>query len=46
MWTDDGVHDRVAAAARERAQTDTRTWADVADETRAVYAAVGRRTAG
>jgi len=36
----------VAAAARERAQTDRRTWADVADETRAVYAAVGRRRAG
>ena len=46
MWADDGVHDRVAAAARERAQADTRTWADVADETRAVYAAVGRRRAG
>ncbi len=46
MWADDGVHDRVAAAARERAQTDRRTWADVADETRAVYAAVGRRRAG
>ena len=46
MWADDGVHDRVAAAARERAETDTRTWADVADETRAVYAAVGRRRAG
>ncbi len=46
MWADDGVHDRVAGAARERAETDTRTWADVADETRAVYAAVGRRRAG
>ena len=46
MWADDGVHDRVAAAARERAETDTRTWADVADETRAIYAAVGRRRAG
>jgi hypothetical protein len=46
MWADDGVHDRVATTARERAETDTRTWADVADETRAVYAAVGRRRAG
>jgi hypothetical protein len=46
MWTDDGVHDRVAAAARERADRETRTWAHVADETRAVYAAVGRRAAG
>ena len=43
LWADDGVHDRVAAAARERAETDTRTWADVARETRAIYAAVGRR---
>jgi glycosyltransferase involved in cell wall biosynthesis len=46
MWADDGVHGRVAAAARERAETYTRTWADVADETRAVYASVGRRRAG
>jgi glycosyltransferase involved in cell wall biosynthesis len=43
MWADDGVHDRVAAAAREKAETDTRTWAAVARETRAVYAAVGGR---
>ena len=46
LWADDGVHDRVAAAARERAETDTRTWADVARETRAIYAAVGRRGTG
>jgi glycosyltransferase involved in cell wall biosynthesis len=45
LWADDGVHDRVAAAARERAETDTRTWADVARETRAIYAAVGSRGA-
>jgi glycosyltransferase involved in cell wall biosynthesis len=43
IWADDDVHDRVAATARERAETDTRTWADVADETRALYATVGRR---
>ena len=43
LWADDGVHDRVAAAARGRAETDTRTWADVARETRAIYAAVGVR---
>jgi alpha-1,3-rhamnosyl/mannosyltransferase len=42
LWADDDVHDRVAAAARERAESDTRTWAAVAEETRAVYAAVGR----
>jgi alpha-1,3-rhamnosyl/mannosyltransferase len=46
LWADDDVHDRVATAARERAETDTRTWADVARETRAIYAAVGRRAAG
>lgn len=43
VWTDDGVHDRLAAAARARAATDLRTWADVARETREVYAEVGRR---
>jgi hypothetical protein len=31
----------VAAAARERAESERRTWADVARETRAVYADVG-----
>jgi alpha-1,3-rhamnosyl/mannosyltransferase len=41
-WADDGVHDRIATAARERAEGDPRTWADVARETRAIYAAVGR----
>jgi glycosyltransferase involved in cell wall biosynthesis len=43
MWADDGVYGRVAAAARERAETDTRTWADVARETRTIYADVGSR---
>lgn len=43
IWGDDGVHGRLAAAARERAETDTRTWADVALETRRIYAEVGRR---
>ena len=42
IWTDDGVHGRLAAAARARADTDLRTWADVARETRAVYAEVAR----
>lgn len=46
IWAEDDVHVRVAATARERAETETRTWADVADETRAIYAAVGRRAAG
>ena len=41
IWADDRVHDVVAAAARDRAATDRRTWADVAQETRALYAEVG-----
>jgi glycosyltransferase involved in cell wall biosynthesis len=40
-WTDDAVHERLAVEARERAVRDRRTWADVAAETRGVYAAVG-----
>lgn len=45
VWSDDLVHARLAAIARERAETDRRTWADVATETRRVYAEVGvRRT--
>ncbi len=43
VWTNDGVHGRLAAAARARGETDPRTWADVAHETREVYAEVGRR---
>jgi hypothetical protein len=42
-WTDDRVRDRIVAAATERATWETRTWRDVADETRRVYAAVGSR---
>jgi glycosyltransferase involved in cell wall biosynthesis len=42
-WSDDRVHDRIAASARERATWQRRTWADVARETRAVYAEVGVR---
>jgi glycosyltransferase involved in cell wall biosynthesis len=44
-WSDDPVHARLAAIARERAQTDRRTWADVATQTRRVYADVGVRPA-
>jgi glycosyltransferase involved in cell wall biosynthesis len=40
-WADDRVHERLAVEARERAFRDRRTWADVARETRAVYAAAG-----
>ena len=41
IWADDRVHGGVAAAARERAESDRRTWADVADDTREIYAEVG-----
>jgi glycosyltransferase involved in cell wall biosynthesis len=44
VWTEDRVHDRIAAGARDRAAADRRSWADVARETRAVYAAAGVRT--
>lgn len=43
IWTEDRVHERIAAAALERATWDRRTWADVADATRRVYADVGVR---
>lgn len=45
IWADDTVHGRVAGAARERANSEQRTWADVAAETRAIYAEVGIRSA-
>jgi glycosyltransferase involved in cell wall biosynthesis len=46
-WADDRVHERLAEAARERAEDPVRTWADVATETRRVYAEVrGARRAG
>jgi glycosyltransferase involved in cell wall biosynthesis len=41
IWADDTVHVRIAAAARESAKGRRRTWADVASETRAIYAEVG-----
>lgn len=41
IWADDRIHAGLSDAAAERARADRRTWADVADETRAVYAAVG-----
>jgi glycosyltransferase involved in cell wall biosynthesis len=43
IWVDDGVRDGIAAIARERASADVRSWADVARETRAIYAEVGVR---
>ena len=38
LWTDDSLHATLASAAAARAGT-ARTWADVARETRAVWAA-------
>jgi glycosyltransferase involved in cell wall biosynthesis len=43
IWADDAVHQRLATAARARAKASRRTWADVAHETRSVYADVGVR---
>jgi glycosyltransferase involved in cell wall biosynthesis len=37
-WADDRVHDRLAKAARTKANADPRTWADVAWDMRAIYA--------
>lgn len=45
IWSDAAIHGRLAAAARERAETHPRTWADVAADTRRIYAAVARRGA-
>ncbi len=41
IWTDDALHAALRADALERAGSGRRTWADVARETRAVYARVG-----
>jgi glycosyltransferase involved in cell wall biosynthesis len=43
IWVDDRVHEGIAAIARERAASEQRTWADVAAETRSIYAGVGVR---
>ena len=45
IWADDQVHDGIVAATRERAATERRTWSQVAEATRVVYAAVGVRVA-
>ena len=42
-WADDRVRDRLVTAALDRTATAPRTWADVALETRRVYADVGVR---
>ncbi len=43
IWADDGVHQRLVTAARAGAKTGKRSWADVARDTRSVYADVGVR---
>jgi glycosyltransferase involved in cell wall biosynthesis len=40
-WTDENVYTHLAGIVRDRARKDRRTWADVARETRQVYATVG-----
>lgn len=42
-WGDGPVRQGLVEAARERAATGTRTWADVAADVRAIYAEVGIR---
>ncbi len=41
-WSDDTVHDRLTTAARARSHKSSRTWRDVAYDTRAVYASIAR----
>jgi glycosyltransferase involved in cell wall biosynthesis len=43
LWTDDELHGRLVATTRARAESERRTWADVAEATRRVYAEVGAR---
>jgi glycosyltransferase involved in cell wall biosynthesis len=43
IWADDGVHARISTLAGERAGLGPRSWADVARETRAIYAEIGIR---
>jgi glycosyltransferase involved in cell wall biosynthesis len=45
-WSDETVHVRLVAEARARAAQADRSWADVARETRAVYADVARPSIG
>jgi glycosyltransferase involved in cell wall biosynthesis len=44
-WSDDAVRDGIAAAARGMAAERTRTWADVAADTRRLYAEVAAAAA-
>jgi glycosyltransferase involved in cell wall biosynthesis len=42
-WADDRVHERLKTAAVDRAESDRRTWDDVARDTRRIYAEVAVR---
>jgi glycosyltransferase involved in cell wall biosynthesis len=42
-WADDRVHERLKTAAVDRAESDRRTWDDVARDTRRIYAEVALR---
>jgi glycosyltransferase involved in cell wall biosynthesis len=42
-WSDERLYGQLAAAARERAEADRWSWADVADATRRIYAEVALR---
>ena len=42
-WSDERLHGQLALAARERAETDRWSWADVAEATRRIYAEVALR---
>ena len=44
-WTEDALVASLAEAARDRTVVTTRTWADVAEATRRIYARVGVRSA-
>ncbi len=47
IWAADRIHEQLARVARQRAEASPRTWADVARETRDVYAAAAlERRAG
>lgn len=47
LWSNDGLHEQLRRVAQARAHEPQRTWTDVAQETRAVYAAaVGSAESG
>ena len=46
IWSDDEIHGGLVSVARARAAAEPRTWAEVAAETRRIYAEVGIRRPG